>query len=99
MRPGFRFAPSGLRLTTADPWCRKLTIKHISGNGLRASRGKLWARLCSHDAETISKWIATKCDRRAGTAFEFLLAFGASLHCHCQEGFKIVDVKVDVNWR
>jgi hypothetical protein len=73
--------------------------KHVSGKGLRASRQKLCSRLSSHNAETISKWITTKCDGRACPAFEFLLAFRASIHCLGQEGIEIVDVKVNVNWR
>jgi len=55
--------------------------------------------LCSHNAETISKWITAKCDGRACTAFEFLLALRARTHCLGQECFEIIDVKVDVNWR
>jgi hypothetical protein len=30
--------------------------------------------------------------------FEFLLAFRTSVDYLCQEGFKIVDVKINMNW-
>jgi len=53
----------------------------------------------SHHAESIAERVAAKCDGRASTTFVFLLAFRASVHCLCQKGFKIVDVKVNMNWR
>src|SRR5262249_58312598 len=54
---------------------------------------------CFHDAETIAERIAAKRDRWVPTTFEFLLTFRAGVHCLCQKGFKIVDVKVNMNWR
>ena len=47
----------------------------------------------------MAEWITAKGDGRTPATFEFLLAFRASAHCLCQEGFKIVDVKVNVNRR
>jgi hypothetical protein len=48
---------------------------------------------------TMAEWITAKGDGRTPATFEFLLTFRASGHCLCQEGFKIVDVKVNVNRR
>jgi hypothetical protein len=53
---------------------------------------------CSHHAETIAEWIAAKGDRRMRITLEFLLTLRSSVHCHCQKSFKIIDVKVDMNW-
>jgi hypothetical protein len=53
----------------------------------------------SHDAETIAEWVAAKCDGRVCAAFEFLLTLRAGAHCLRQERFKIVNVKVNMNWR
>src|SRR5262245_9595729 len=56
------------------------------------------ALMLPYDAETITERVAAKRDRRASTDFEFLLAFRTGVHCLSQECFKIVDVKVNVNW-
>ena len=48
--------------------------------------------------KSIAERVSAKCYGRAG-AHEFLLAFRASVHCICQKGFKVVDVKVDMNGR
>jgi hypothetical protein len=49
-------------------------------------------------AKTVAEWIAAKRDGRACSAFEFLLALRASIQCLGQEGLKVIDVEVDVNW-
>src|SRR3569832_1400942 len=53
----------------------------------------------SHDAETIAERVAAKRNGRPRTALEFLLACRAGVYRACQHGFKIVDVKIDVNRR
>ena len=58
-------------------------------------------RIClrSDYAEAIAEWIAAKRDGRAFSAFEFLLAFRASVQGVDQDTLKIVDMEVDVNRR
>ena len=58
-------------------------------------------RVClrSYYAEPIAEWIAAKRDGRACPAFEFLLAFRASVQLIDQGALKIVDMEVDVNRR
>ena len=58
-------------------------------------------RVClrSDYAEPIAEWIAAKRDGREFSAFEFLLAFRASVQRVDQETLKIVDMEVDVNRR
>ena len=60
---------------------------------------RIWSGGCSYHAESIAERVGAKCYGRAGAAFEFLLTFRAGVHCICQKGFKVVDVKVDMNRR
>ena len=71
----------------------RLAYRLIRNDVARASGG------FSHHTETIAERIAAKCDGWARTTFKFLFTFRASVHCLCQKGFKIVDLKVDMNWR
>jgi hypothetical protein len=56
-------------------------------------------RLLSDYAETITEWIAAKSDRRALSAFEFLLALPARVQYVDQDTLKIVDMEIDMNRR
>ena len=87
-------------------------IQHFRARAVRTGEGRLKVQIrlfvrmirirsggCSHHAESIAERVGAKCYGRAGTPFEFLLTFRASVHCSCQKGFKVVDVKVDMNGR
>jgi hypothetical protein len=65
----------------------------------RNCQSELRVCLRSDYAETIAEWIAAKRDGRAFCAFEFLLAFRASVQRVGQDTVKIVDMEVDVNRR
>src|SRR5262249_18406345 len=56
-----------------------------------------YSKSSANHAETIAKRITAKCDGWVCTTLEFLFTFRASAHCLRQKGFKIVDVKVDMN--
>ena len=107
-RGGYNCIPAVRRITTGE----QAPKAHGARAAAAAQKhgGDVRKRLCvwsapgrsgghSDHAETIAKRVAAKCDGRARITFEFLLAFRASVHCLCQERFKIVDVKVNMNWR
>ena len=68
---------------------------------LRATscQSELPVSLLSDYAESVAEWIAAKGNGRAFSAFEFLLAFSASVQRVDQDTLKIVNMEVNVNRR
>jgi hypothetical protein len=62
---------------------------------LRAKQ--LWDRLLADEAETMSKRITAKRNRRTIRANEFLLTFGACLQGVVENGIKFFNIEINVN--
>jgi hypothetical protein len=105
-RRAYRFLNGcrGTRRTSANPendggWSsvahRDRTTNERATSG--ESGTELRFRFLSNYAETITEWIAAKRDRRALSAFEFLLALPARVQHVDQDTLKIVDMEIDMN--
>jgi hypothetical protein len=95
LHTGTRPGKSGGLPRLMSPWLSQWGF--ATQLAFEASGSKIISASRSHDAETIAEGIAAKCDGWARTTFESMLTFRASVHCLCQKGFKLFDLKVDMN--